>query len=565
MALFDIRSIKNEIAYTAKAGGTRWFRLRFSFFKKNDAEVDMSEYRALYRKWRPRDFDDVCGQNATTDILKYEVAQNKISHAYLFCGSRGTGKTSCAKILAKAVNCLNPKNGNPCNACEACISIESGRATDVIEMDAASNNGVDNVRDLKEEIAFMPAELKYRVYIIDEVHMMSGSAFNALLKTLEEPPHYVVFILATTELHKLPTTIVSRCQRFDFKRISTEVIMQRLFRIAQQERIELREDGARVIARASLGGMRDAVSLLELCAGSHKVVDSALVRATVGSGNRDAAYRILSALADGDFSKIYGIVSEVVLSGSDLSVFWQELLDAYRDMMVVKNYAEAKAYLDLTEDEYAALQSLGERFSMQKIYYHTSVLSAALADMQRAGESKRSVAEIALTRMCEPKLMATAEALAARLEQVERELSRMQISIRAGTVPEKLSEQGNESPAQKENPPTVQKKESPTFAQKTESVRPYDKWGRVIARIGELKPSLSSKFIGASVECSERAFFITMRPFFAKSLSASAEDVTLVKGAFAEIEGCAVSEITLQIKEKSDGSTRAFAGDLQSF
>ena len=195
----------------------------------------MSSYRALYRKYRPVDFDDVVGQGPVTDILKYEVANGKISHAYLFCGSRGTGKTSCAKILAKAVNCENPRGGNPCNECAACRSIDAGIATDVIEMDAASNNGIGNVRDMKEEIAFTPALLKYRVYIIDEVHMMSASAFNALLKTLEEPPSYVVFILATTEFNKLPTTIVSRCQRFDFKRMTNEVLIGRLKKISEKE------------------------------------------------------------------------------------------------------------------------------------------------------------------------------------------------------------------------------------------------------------------------------------------------------------------------------------------
>ena len=527
----------------------------------------MSEYRALYRKWRPVDFDDVCGQNATTDILKYEVENNKISHAYLFCGSRGTGKTSCAKILAKAVNCENPRNGNPCNCCNACKSIDSGRATDVIEMDAASNNGVDNVRDLKEEIAFLPAELRYRVYIIDEVHMMSGSAFNALLKTLEEPPQYVVFILATTEFHKLPTTIVSRCQRFDFKRIPTEVIMQRLFRIAEAERIDLKEDGARVIARASLGGMRDAVSLLELCAGSHKTVDAALVRATVGSGNRDAAYRILEKLAVGDFSATYDVISEVVLSGADLSVFWQDLLDAYRDMMVVKNYRDAKAYLDLTEDEYAALRALGEKFSMQKIYYHTSLLSAALADMQRAGESKRSVAEIALTRMCEPKLMATAEALSVRLEQAEREIARMKISISAQGAPS-VEEAPPAVTVAVEEPPLPSEPifdapmaEAPTAPAAAE----YPRWNRVIERIGELKRPLSAKFIGARVEQEGNTFTVIMKPFFANSLIASADDVTLVKGAIAEVENIPMAKLVLNIKEKSDGAAVSFAGELESF
>ncbi|MBP3375405.1 MAG: DNA polymerase III subunit gamma/tau, partial [Clostridia bacterium] len=198
-------------------------------------------HQALYRKWRPKSFDEVYGQDHITSILKYEIDNKKFSHAYLFCGSRGTGKTTCAKILAKAVNCLEPINGSPCGRCEACLSIESGAATDVIEMDAASNNGVDNIRDIRDEVVYSPSNLKYRVYIIDEVHMLSASAFNALLKTLEEPPEHVVFILATTELHKLPATIISRCQRFDFRRITTEVLKNHLLRIAKQEGIEITE------------------------------------------------------------------------------------------------------------------------------------------------------------------------------------------------------------------------------------------------------------------------------------------------------------------------------------
>ena len=271
----------------------------------------MSEYKALYRKWRPQTFDDVCGQSAITDILKYEVMNNKLSHAYLFCGSRGTGKTTCAKILAKAVNCLNPKNGSPCNECYACKSIDSGISTDVMELDAASNTGVDNVRNMKDEIAFTPSELKYRVYIIDEIHMMSISAFNALLKTLEEPPSYVIFILATTEFHKLPTTIVSRCQRFDFKRISSDIIIERLLAVAKSENIDITSDAARVIARISRGGMRDAISLLELCAGAHKTIDEKLVFETVGSGNRENAYKLIKAIGVADFDTIYSIIGNI--------------------------------------------------------------------------------------------------------------------------------------------------------------------------------------------------------------------------------------------------------------
>ena len=334
----------------------------------------MADYKALYRKWRPADFDEVCGQDRITDILKYEVANSKVSHAYLFCGSRGTGKTSCAKILAKAVNCENPRNGNPCNCCDSCRSIDAGIATDVIEMDAASNNGVDNVRNLKDEISFTPALLKYRVYIIDEVHMMSGQAFNALLKTLEEPPSYVVFILATTELNKLPTTIVSRCQRFDFRRIGSDVIIDRLKQISQEEGIDLSDDGARLIARASRGGMRDAVSLLELCAGAKVSIDARLVSTTIGTGDRDSAYTLIDAIGKSDFSTVYSIIREIVMSSGDISVFWQELIDSYRDIMVVKSTDKAREYLDLTESEKKQLSELSTLFSKDTILYFLKLL-----------------------------------------------------------------------------------------------------------------------------------------------------------------------------------------------
>ena len=243
-------------------------------------------HQALYRKWRPKTFNDVCGQDHITSILKYEIDNSKFSHAYLFCGSRGTGKTSCAKILSKAVNCLSPEGGNPCGKCEACLSIENGTTTDVLEMDAASNNGIDNIRDIRDEVVYAPSSLKYRVYIIDAVHMLSASAFNALLKTLEEPPEHVVFILATTELHKLPATIISRCQRFDFRRISTEVLKNHLLHIADAEGIDLCPEAAVMLAKQAQGGMRDAISLLELCAGSREKITPEVVNITVGARGR---------------------------------------------------------------------------------------------------------------------------------------------------------------------------------------------------------------------------------------------------------------------------------------
>ena len=517
----------------------------------------MAEHKALYRKWRPRDFDDVCGQDSITDILKYEVEHDKLSHAYLFCGSRGTGKTSCAKILAKAVNCQSPKNGNPCNECAACKSIDMGVATDVIEMDAASNNGVDAVRNMKDEIAFTPALLKYRVYIIDEVHMMSQSAFNALLKTLEEPPTYVIFILATTEFNKLPTTIVSRCQRHDFKRMTSTVIIDRLMRIASAEGIELTEDGARVIARVARGGMRDAVSLLELCGGTHRTVDAELVFDTVGSGNRDNAYKLIGALAVSDFKTVYSVIDDTFMKSADISVFWQEIIDAYRDVMVVKSTDGAKDYLDLTELEYTALLKLADAFTMAKLSYHASLLEAAMADMQRALNSKRSIAEIALTRMCDPKLSQSAESLTLRVEELERELSLLKLGVPAVkreptvTPPEKNEVKKSEPPIK-----TAESvKAAQTASTPTATAVAYTKWQSVLERIGELKTSLSVQFLGSSVTKAGNTFYIKMSDFFAKKFSSSEADVELVKGVIAEIEKINKSDIVLKVGSAAVGGT----------
>ena len=532
----------------------------------------MSDYRALYRKWRPAHFDDVSGQDAITDILKYEVAHNKLSHAYLFCGSRGTGKTTCAKILAKAVNCLNPKNGNPCNECEACRSIDSGISTDVIEMDAASNNGVDNVRDMKDEIAFTPALLKYRVYIIDEVHMMSGSAFNALLKTLEEPPSYVVFILATTEFHKLPTTIVSRCQRFDFRRISSENIMARLKHIAKHENISLTDDGARVIARVSRGGMRDAVSLLELCAGSRRTVDEKLVFETVGSGNRDGSYKLIEAILKQDYTAVYATVNEVVMNSADISVFWQEIIDSYRDIMVVKNTERAKDYLDLTEVEYESLAKLAGEFTPARLAYHVSLLEGAMADMQRAFNSKRSIAEIALTRMCDAKSSMSPEALALRVDELEREISMLKLGV--GPTSRIVNDETNVKvlPTVKvieddndENENSRIKNEAEFNNTEQKKTVKYDKWPYVVERIGELKCSLSVQFMKSQAyKKPDGTFLIRMNSFFANKLSGSNDDLSILRGILAEKENLPPEEIRVNIEPIDTSYIGDFSDEIES-
>ncbi len=376
-------------------------------------------HQALYRKWRPRTFDEVHGQEHITSILKYEVANGKFSHAYLFCGSRGTGKTSCAKILAKAVNCLSPVDGSPCGKCEACLLIDSGAATDVLEMDAASNNGVDNIRDIRDEVVYSPSNLKYRVYIIDEVHMLSVSAFNALLKTLEEPPEHVVFILATTELHKLPATIISRCQRFDFRRIATEVLKKHLLHIAESENIELYESAAFLLAKHAQGGMRDAISLLDLCAGKREAIDDELVNNTVGTVGRENILEVVRAIIKKDYDTIFSEIDKIVRSSRDITVFWQDLISVYRDLLVVKNLKNHASYLDLTDSETKALGEIAAEFTTEKLSYHCSMLQKALLTMSQANAIRRITAELTLVRMCDERLVNTTEAMLSRIADLE--------------------------------------------------------------------------------------------------------------------------------------------------
>ena len=447
-------------------------------------------HQALYRKWRPKSFDEVYGQDHITSILKYEIANTKFSHAYLFCGSRGTGKTTCAKILAKAVNCLSPKNGSPCEECEACRMIESGATTDVIEMDAASNNGVDNIRDIRDEVVYTPSNLKYRVYIIDEVHMLSASAFNALLKTLEEPPEHVVFILATTELHKLPATIVSRCQRFDFRRITTDVLKDHLLRIAKKEGIEITESAAKLLAKHAQGGMRDAISLLDLCAGSRCLIDDALVAQTVGLGGRESMLDVVKAIAEKDHETIFTAVEETVQSSRDITVFWQELISVYRDLLIVKTAKEPARYLDLTDSETAVLSSIAKLFSVEQLNYHSQLLSDAYPTMLRSNAVRRIIAEMTLVRMCDARLSSSPEAMLSRISSLERRIDSGSFNNSVAENMSKTEEADEKSePLSKTTRRAVQKKlfddddmfraDAPTLVKASQHVAPEKSVGNI--------------------------------------------------------------------------------------
>ena len=307
-------------------------------------------YQALYRKWRPKSFNDVYGQPHVTRTLQSQLESERISHAYLFTGSRGTGKTTCAKILSKAVNCLNPVDGNPCNECEICKGIDSGAILDVIEIDAASNNGVDNIRDLREEANFTPVNAKYRVYIIDEVHMLSIGAFNALLKTLEEPPSHVIFILATTEIHKLPATILSRCQRFDFKRISPEDITARLIYVSEKENVTLTENAAALIARIADGGMRDALSLLDRCFAMGNNIDENAVSSAAGIAGTIHLFSFSEYVAKGDFTSALKLVSKLHNEFCDIDSLCTELTLHFRNLMVAKTVKECDGLIVCSKD-----------------------------------------------------------------------------------------------------------------------------------------------------------------------------------------------------------------------
>ncbi len=463
-------------------------------------------HQAFYRKWRPETFDDVCGQEHITSILRYEAENRTFNHAYLFCGSRGTGKTTCAKILAKVINCESPVSGNPCGKCAACMAIDSGAATDVLEMDAASNNSVDNIRDIRDEVVYSPSSLRFRVYIIDEVHMLSVSAFNALLKTLEEPPAHVVFILATTELQKLPATIISRCQRFDFRRISTDAIVSRLSYIAKEEGITLHEDAARMLARLAQGGMRDAISLLDLCAGTKKEVDLSTVENTVGLTGREAMLKTVNSIADRDFDALFSQIAEVVRSSKDLSVFWQDLISLYRDILVVKSTKNAEAYLDLTEAEYEQLSAVAARFQKESLLYHCKLLEDALFAMQKANAVKRVVAELTLVRLCDETLDTSPEALTMRVAQLEERLlsgAVAPVSKVAQDKPQKAPVKAQPQPKEAPKPQAAETKAPVAPAQSTAKptspstdgvrrLRPLRNWMEVAERMGRSNPMLAS-------------------------------------------------------------------------
>ncbi len=380
-------------------------------------------HQAIYRKWRPMVFEDIVGQTHITRTLKNQITGGKIGHAYLFCGTRGTGKTTCAKVFSRAVNCLHPVDGSPCNECEICRGILDGSILDVKEIDAASNTGVDNIREIRDDVNYVSTAAKYTVYIIDEVHMLSPGAFNALLKTLEEPPEHVIFILATTEAHKVPQTILSRCQRFDFRRIKPSDIILRMKEIAHGEGFDITEDAYKMLARLADGSMRDGLSILErVVSAEGSSVTAESITSVLGISAADSIYKIIKAVADGDTETIISVIDGVLAEGKDLKVFMDSLVQNLRDMMLCKISDKSEDVLDLNAEDVVKLKALADRMSFEKISRAVTVLSDAASDAKWV-RMPRVIYEVALIKISRPEFDSSPEALMDRLTSLEAKVA----------------------------------------------------------------------------------------------------------------------------------------------
>lgn len=427
-------------------------------------------YQALYRKWRPSVFEDVRGQEHIVKTLKNQIRLDRVGHAYLFCGTRGTGKTSVAKIFAKAVNCMNPKDGSPCGECEMCRAIQSQTSMNVIEIDAASNNGVDNIREIRDEVEYSPTEGKYKVYIIDEVHMLSIGAFNALLKTLEEPPEYVIFILATTEAHKIPVTILSRCQRYDFRRITIDTITARLQELVDKENMDVEEKALRYIARAADGSMRDALSLLDQCVAFY--LDQRLtyehVLDILGAVDTSVFSRLLRCIMSQDITGALTLVEEVVIQGRELGQFVVDFTWYLRNLMLVQSSEQLEDILDMSAENLAALKEEALQIKQSVLMRYIRIFSE-LTGQLRYSTQKRVLIELAIVKLCKPQMENNFESILNRLAVLEDMVERGVVAAPTQVTVRHTNEE--EEPVQ----------ESLLPAQAKDVQLVVDQWGKIVS------------------------------------------------------------------------------------
>ncbi len=466
----------------------------------------MSAYQVLYRKYRPRTFSDVVGQPQVTVTLKNELKAGRINHAYLFTGTRGTGKTSCAKILSKAVNCLNPKDGEPCCECEICRGIDAGEIFDVVEMDAASNRRIDDIREISEKVTYTPERGKYRVFIIDEVHMLTTEAFNALLKTLEEPPAHVLFILATTEVHKLPATILSRCQRFDFHRINAQDMAARVKYVTECEGAQISDEAALLIAVIADGAVRDALSLLDRCLAINNNVDADTVRRAAGLAQKDYLLDLASSCVNKNSERAISILNRLYNDSKDMARLCDELINHFRSLMLIKTVRNPRELVVLSDEEYDTAYTQAQMLSLADIVYAMDVLQTAFERMGK-GSDNRIELEIALVKLSSPELEASIDSLLARISALEKAVKCGAVSTQApsavpASVPtpapvsspasEKADEaESTKAPVQTKTEPVTESEPVTTYAQE---VTPVTKEENVPASLTEqnsqpVKPS----------------------------------------------------------------------------
>ena len=451
-------------------------------------------YRVLYRKYRPRFFADVIGQPQVTDTLKNELKSNRLAHAYLFTGSRGTGKTTCSKILSKAVNCLNPVDGDPCGECEICKGIDEGTILDVVEIDAASNNGVDDIRTLREEAVFTPAVAKYRVYIIDEVHMLSIGAFNALLKTLEEPPAHVIFILATTEVHKLPATILSRCQRFDFHRIAPVDIAERLKSVCNSEGVEIDDNAALLLAGLADGAMRDALSLLDQCISRTEHITEEIVRQTAGLADKSHLFEITAAIRTKDSATAIEIIDRLYRDSKDMARLCDELTSHFRDLMLIKTVKQPRDLMVMSDEDYNKAYEQAMAMPFEEVVNAIGILQSSKEKMLR-GANRRIEMEMTTVRLCTPMAkQSVSPEIESRVANIEKTVINLEARpTLSENKPKRLA------PDSKANRPSDEKME-----RLRGKAVPMAEWPEVIEEMRKYSKTVAASFEGSTAYISEK-------------------------------------------------------------
>ena len=510
------------------------------------------EYQALYRRWRPLTFDDIVGQKHVAQTIKNEVSSGNVGHAFLFCGSRGTGKTSTARILSRAINCTNNKDGNPCNECDSCKGILSGSVMDVVEIDAASNSGVANIRSLRDEANYAAASVKYKVYIIDEVHALSKDAFNALLKLLEEPPEHVKFVLATTEANKVLDTISSRCQRFDFNKITKNDIFSRLDEICEAEMIQIEPDAIRMVAEAADGSLRDALSILEPCISAGKIVETEYVKTLLGFGEKKNVAAICLAVSENDSSRVLDIIEEVCASGRNLNPFVESVIKGFRNIMV---YAiTRKKPQNENDEDWEALLPAAEKMGVDKAILAVNILSEAYSKAKYMS-LPRYLIEASLLRLCNLREESSVESLEARLGEVEKQLAR-------GVTVAAVQESTPAKEKKEEKKPSEKKAPAPKkAAADSEAVAKIkEKWPEIMSAIAT---GGSLNLYMALENSALRSFGDKVAIVFSDAIGGVLRD--MIEGGLNEIGEIILSEtglnVQLTVKMESDFDTNTAAGE----